>query len=189
MNMKNNKRKQLTRAKIKHAYLSLTHQKRREKITIREICETAKINRTTFYDHYLDIFDLTDAINDDMLQHIEALLNDAKKNGHPFFPLLLTRLFSFIEANSDFYRVAFQRNKNVSMFTFSDFLPFKTYLVTIGKKITSQSEAEIAYHLNFFLAGFDATVRLWVKSDCQQSPAEMSEIIQNEYKKNFFFYD
>jgi AcrR family transcriptional regulator len=42
------------------AFWKLYEQKRIEKISIRELCETAGYNRTTFYVHFYDIYDLLD---------------------------------------------------------------------------------------------------------------------------------
>lgn len=51
-----------TDEKIREAFMSLYMEKPIEKISIRAIAEKAGINRGTFYDHYLDIYDLRDKI-------------------------------------------------------------------------------------------------------------------------------
>ena len=51
-------RVQFTRNALKQALLTLMEEKNVDKITVKELCETAGINRGTFYLHYLDIYDL-----------------------------------------------------------------------------------------------------------------------------------
>lgn len=48
--------------KIFSAYLQLVEEKSIDKITVSEICEIANINRSTFYRHYYDIYDLDEKV-------------------------------------------------------------------------------------------------------------------------------
>mgnify|MGYP002232716980 CR=1 FL=1 len=42
---------------IKNAFIELRSRKPLEKITVKELCESARINKSTFYAHYKDIYD------------------------------------------------------------------------------------------------------------------------------------
>jgi len=52
----------LTRKAITEAFLSLLRQKSLDKITVKDIIETAGVNRNTFYYHYRDIYDLLEKL-------------------------------------------------------------------------------------------------------------------------------
>lgn len=54
MNKKADRRILKTRAAIKEAFFSILEYKPVEKITVRELCDKADINRSSFYDHYID---------------------------------------------------------------------------------------------------------------------------------------
>lgn len=58
MNRKNNKQYQDSAARMERAVLELMNQTPFEKITVRLICESAGVNRSTFYAHYTDICDM-----------------------------------------------------------------------------------------------------------------------------------
>jgi len=47
-----------TKGSIVNAFLSLRARKPLEKITVKELCQLARINKSTFYTHYSDIFAL-----------------------------------------------------------------------------------------------------------------------------------
>ena len=47
-----------TRQSIVNAFIALRSGKPLEKITVKELCEKAQINKSTFYFHYVDIYDL-----------------------------------------------------------------------------------------------------------------------------------
>lgn len=53
---------QKTQAAIKNAFFELRAQKSVEKITVKELCQRAQINKSTFYTHYDDIYALSDAM-------------------------------------------------------------------------------------------------------------------------------
>ena len=66
MNIKNNRRSQLSRELIQNAFLALLKEQDLKKISVRSICEKAGINRTTFYKYYLDVYDLLEKIEGDL---------------------------------------------------------------------------------------------------------------------------
>lgn len=55
---------------IKSAFIELRSKKPLEKITIRELCEKAQINKSTFYAHYKDIYDLSDNMEEEVVASI-----------------------------------------------------------------------------------------------------------------------
>ena len=56
--------------------LPICSKKPLEKITIKELCEKAQINKSTFYSHYKDIYDLSDQLETDVVASvIEAIPN------------------------------------------------------------------------------------------------------------------
>lgn len=61
------KRIEKTEKAIKEAFLVLRKTKPTEKISIKELCEMAYINKSTFYSHYENIFALSDAIEREMV--------------------------------------------------------------------------------------------------------------------------
>ncbi len=64
------KRIQKTKYAIKKAFMELLQKKSLEKITVKELCELAYINKSTFYSHYEDIYALSDALEYEMVLEI-----------------------------------------------------------------------------------------------------------------------
>lgn len=65
-----------TKNSIINAFIELRAQKSIEKITIKELCEKAKINKSTFYSHYMDIYDLTEQIETEVINSsVESLIH------------------------------------------------------------------------------------------------------------------
>ncbi len=67
-----------TQRSIINAFLHLRAKKPIEKITVTELAETAVINKATFYLHYKDIYDLSDQLEDEVLEKaLAAVPTDA----------------------------------------------------------------------------------------------------------------
>lgn len=55
---------------IRNAFIELRSRKPLEKITIKELCEYAYINKSTFYSHYKDIYDLSERMEEEVVSSI-----------------------------------------------------------------------------------------------------------------------
>ena len=56
MNTPNNKRKKESIKRIEKVFIELIQTKELDKISVSDICKRAKLNRTTFYANYTDIY-------------------------------------------------------------------------------------------------------------------------------------
>ena len=74
-----------TKHSICNAFIELRSHKPLERITVKELCESSQINKSTFYSHYIDIYDLSEQIENDIISTVirnlgnieDALLNPA----------------------------------------------------------------------------------------------------------------
>ncbi len=62
-----------TRRSIIDAFLELRAKKPLEKITVKELCDKAEINKSTFYCHYTDVYDLQNQLETEV---ITSIIND-----------------------------------------------------------------------------------------------------------------
>ena len=60
-----------TRERLIEAFWSLYCEKKIEHITIKEITDKAGYHRSTFYEYFVDIYDVLDQLEDTLLQYIE----------------------------------------------------------------------------------------------------------------------
>ena len=66
--MKKDARVRYTKMVLKNALLELMETKPMNKITVKEICERAQLNRATFYKHYSDCYELLESIENDIFK-------------------------------------------------------------------------------------------------------------------------
>lgn len=69
-------RVQKTEQNIRSAFLKLRKAKPLEKITIRELTEAAMINKGTFYHHYRDIYALSEALENELMEKVASVITE-----------------------------------------------------------------------------------------------------------------
>ena len=101
MNTKNNQRTRLSKILLKNALMDLLSEKGSvTKISVRELCERADLNRSTFYAHYSEPKELLDATREHLQKigaendigahrYLLSFLIYIKENDKPFRTLLI----------------------------------------------------------------------------------------------------
>lgn len=75
MNTKNNQRTRLSKLLFKNAIIDLLKEKGDiHKISVRELCQKAELNRSTFYAHYNEPKDLLEELENELLNSTEEHL-------------------------------------------------------------------------------------------------------------------
>jgi len=77
MKQREKQRVMLTKQLLQNAFLKLLRQKPIHAVSIRELCQQAGINRTTFYNHYGSQYDLLNDISQRFLDSVAQCLHDA----------------------------------------------------------------------------------------------------------------
>ena len=72
---KSDARVRYTRQVIKESFLALLQDKPVNRITVKEVCEAAELNRATFYAHYSDCFALLQSIEQELLDCFEKSMH------------------------------------------------------------------------------------------------------------------
>lgn len=87
-----------TRNSIINAFIELRSKKELERITIKELAELACINKATFYQHYKDIYDLSEKLELEVLtsaiqdmNHPENLISDPREGVMEIANAILSR--------------------------------------------------------------------------------------------------
>lgn len=65
----------MTKIKIKEAFLELYKIKNFQRITVKDICQKAYVARTTFYHYYKNIVEVIEEIEDEVINKL-ILIND-----------------------------------------------------------------------------------------------------------------
>ena len=171
MNKPNNKRKKESIQKIEKVFLNLIQSKEINEITVTEICKKARINRSTFYANYLDVYDLTDKIVAKIESNVYHLYEEERETKHNTNDFL--KLFRHIKDNQIFYKTYFKLTRDKHFI-------IREYDTNLAKYF--YNDKYIDYHIEFFMAGLNAIIKKWLNNGCIESPEEIDKILKDEYK-------
>lgn len=93
-------RKEKTQSAIKNAFLELHARKALEKITIKELCTLAQINKSTFYSHYDDIYDLSDQLQRETVAYVLSTMSHSSEYFYPDPGAFTRSLFDALTTHS-----------------------------------------------------------------------------------------
>lgn len=91
---------------IKSAFLELIQIKDVENITVTEIVKKADLNRSTFYQHYYDVYDIVEEIQNNVIDELKNLIHDLDVNkcGDNDFQIL-DLLSNYLYTNKDLFKI------------------------------------------------------------------------------------
>lgn len=177
MNTKNNQRYKDSEKKIQDALMKLMENRELQGVSVQDICKLAQINRTTFYSHYDDIYDLMTKtermIRLELLSTFEAR---GVKMQNVFHHDFLLFFLQHIEKNRTFYRICLcQRTRFPVNEGFEPL--WRTVVKPHCDRRGITDENRMLYYLTFYQAGFTMILRRWVEGDCQETPEELCAIL------------
>lgn len=178
MNSKNNLRFQQTERNIRDIFLGLLKKKELSKITVREICTLADINRTTFYLHHEDIYELMQCIESDMYHYFKIIFT---KPGKEYcLRERFLHLFSFMKEHQDFYRVYLSSQRKPGIFDYALLPESDIRLQKFMRQSDIGSVSEYEYCQTFFLAGLTAFIQKWLNNGCLESEEELLSLLTRQ---------
>ena len=176
-----------TAIKMDEALIILLEKKDFAYITVKEICETAGVNRSTFYLHYENTSDLlretTKYIIDKHLAYYSAETSsislryeDCKKDELVFITAeYLIPYLTFIKENQRIFKVAI---KQFDSMRFGDV--YEKMFTHIFSPILCRFKVPVskhAYIMKFYLTGIFAIVMEWLGKDCADSIENIVSVI------------
>lgn len=176
-----------TAIKMDEALITLLEKKDFEYITIKEICEVAGVNRSTFYLHYENTSDLlnetTRYIIDKHIKYysiqiksISLNLENCPKNELLFITSeYLTPYLTFIKENQRLFKVAI---KEFNLMNFSEV--YENMFIHIFNPILERfniPQKERTYTMKFYLTGIFAVVMEWISNDFAEDINTITKII------------
>ena len=172
MAQKQNQRVRLTKQLLKNSLMGLMHKKPIGKITIKEICESAEINRSTFYLYFTDQYTLLSEIENELIDHAQEHLKKIDSNSSSV--QYLEALLSYIEENADIFRTLLCRQENLSFqsaFIEVSFLNLKLNLSL------NCSECVAGYVYNYLIMGCLSMIKQWIEAYFDMSCKDMADLI------------
>ena len=170
------------------AFLTLLAKKDFEYITVKEICEVAGVNRSTFYLHYETMSDLLsesvsrmneqflDCMGKDSDTFSAKLRNCPRDELYLITPDYLTPYLSYIKNNKRLFRTATENAAVLGMDKSYEKM-FRHVFTPILDRYGVLPQ-DRPYIMAFYIRGLMAIISEWLKNDCTDSITYVTGVIQ-----------
>ena len=168
-----------TAVRMDQAFLKLLEKKDMEYITVKELCETAGVNRSTFYLHYETIGDLlaesVQYMNQQFLKHmgLHAKSFVSKIRECPLdklylvTPTYLMPYLEYIEQNKRLFRTALKNSSSLHLDGTYKRMMHHVFLPILERFQVPEPDQQ--YMVAFYVNGLMAILSEWLKNDCEDS--------------------
>lgn len=177
-----------TALKMDEAFISLLGKKDFEFITIKEICDKAGVNRSTFYLHYETLNDLLIESNEYIINKFisshssdELNMQDIHKMSsielNFITPKYLLPWLRFIKENKILFKTYMSKFSSLTMDKNNELL-YDNVVNPILDKYNIENSIR-PYMLKFYEEGIMAIVKYWVANNCVENIEKICKIIMD----------
>ena len=171
--MKTDLRVRYTQKVIQEAFWKLLKEKPLAKITVKEVCDLAEINRGTFYKHYMDCYDLMDKLQEEAIRQMEQRLAAIESTG---IRSVLISLVQMLQNDSGLFRVLHTQGQSdafMHRIVGCCYRYMETHISSIPGM--SQNDRFKAMNYSFLVGGCTSVIEYWIHTGMQESPEAVAE--------------
>ena len=167
-----------TKAQLRAGLARLMQKKSIKEITVKELVEEVDINRSTFYLHYTDIYQMLESIEAELMEEITHLVADYpldplnnKESSYPF----IEQIFTILDHNKDICIALLGKNGDMAFVNRIEKLIADTVLHRWSIRLPKDTR-DIEYPYAFCLNGCVGMLKTWRSSENQESRQHMAEL-------------
>lgn len=177
-----------TAARMDEAFLELIEKKDFAYITVKELCEKAGVNRSTFYLHYETLNDLLAECSQhlvdqfvtympyDTAEFLEKLQERPLEELYLITPAYLTPYLNYVKEHRRVFRATVEQAAALRMD--EAYAGLNRHILTpILEHFRVPPEVR-KYMLPFYISGLMAVIDEWLKDDCRDSVEHIAAVVQ-----------
>lgn len=176
--MSADKRVRYTKLFLKESLIKLLKEKPISRITIKELCEDAEINRATYYAHYSDQFDQLKQIEEELISGILSNLNELSAETREKDLLkIVENILVYINENAELCRVLLGRNGDIDFQeNIIEIIQDQIPLIMQSKKAINDSTVDDLFI--YMSTGSLGIIRKWLFNESdKRTPQEIASFI------------
>ena len=178
MAAKVDRRVRKTRAQLRAGLARLMQKKNIREITVTELVDEVDINRSTFYLHYEDIYQMLESIEQEIMEEIRLSITS-----NPIEPLtstdkaqsFLVHIFTYLEENREICKALLGPHGDMAFVEQTE----KLVAETVFESLTNQfpkTTPDLLYTYSFCLTGLVGMLKSWVSAESPESPQYMADL-------------
>ena len=169
------RRARRTRRLLKESLLEMMKQKRFSEISVRDVTDSADMNRTTFYLHYTDTTQLLQSMEEDLLTEAQMLVNAhiqetvADGSLRPVFEPIL----DFVVEHREVCTILFENNEVSPFAEHLQQLIHRNGTEVIRAWFQPMDDQQLSYLLRFITYGLIGLIREWFQKNMDLPKEEL----------------
>jgi len=179
MEKKEDRRITMTKRMLKDALIEILQEKDIYHVSVRELCDKADVNRTTFYKYYGNQFELLTDMEKDMLDYLSQTVKKNEEDQEK----IVSSACAYLEKNLEFARMIFNNNVDPD-FARKLFALESVKASTLKKYYDSKNETELEYIYNFLTYGIFRLIHVWLNKEMRESPEEFARMVMRLLMKD-----
>lgn len=170
-----------TKQKVYRALLELLKVKEFENIKVSELCTKSKINRSTFYDHFEDKYELLQAFFFDLKDNLSKNLVKSKTytNIREYYLDTLKIIFQNIKKEYLTYRSIIQHNNNSIANDIILNIVLTSTIKEIDTNYINNSQIPTKQLALFYVSGLTTIILEYIKNNNIFDEVELTTLIEN----------
>lgn len=178
MEQKKDRRIRKTRAQLQNGLAKLMKTKSINEITVKELVDEVDINRSTFYLHYTDIYNLLEDIENRLMDEILRVIDSHKNVTDGGLLSIFTDIFTIIDANRDICSALIGEKGDMAFVQ-----RMKDIIASHGvHDLMNQfmlPERPIHYMISFSMSGCIGMLKEWLSTENSEPPEYMANVAYN----------
>ena len=177
MTEKVDRRVRKTKAQLREGLAHLMLEKSIKEITVKELVDKVDINRSTFYLHYADIYQMLQQIEEEALDNITHILENCPVDFSNNESTLecVTKFFAILDSDKDLCRALLGPHGDMAFVEQIENLLAGTFLKHLPGTFP-KNDSNLKYAYAFILNGCVGLIKTWLSQPVQESPAHMAEL-------------
>ncbi len=172
MEKKEDRRVAMTKRMLKDALTGMLRETDIYHVSIRELCQRADVNRTTFYKHYGNQFDLLADMEKDLLDFLSATITQHAAN-----PVrIIEAACEYMESHLEFGRLIINNNVD-PLFPQKLFSLAAVRDAALEKYAGRQDDAAMEYLFNYITYGAYRVICVWLNKEDREPPEQVSRML------------
>ncbi len=170
---------------IKQAFAELLNEKDIAKITVTDVVDRANISRGTFYAHYLDIYDLYAAIQSNIVEAINEMIDELGIENIVLDPVeAISFGISFLEKNKNYYKLFLTSSHGEEIINRVLSLTEEKFITLIEATLPEEDIPEHICHLYYTLGGIRNILSHWFMDSISMTSTQFAEYLAVFYMGN-----
>lgn len=169
-----------TKMLLQNALVDLMLEKAVGKISVKELTQQADVNRSTFYLHYLDIYDMLEQMENEFVETIQGFFHDFFTPLPTSMPLtLFVNISEWLEQDKEYYVKLLRGSASGYIFEELESRIRDEFLTLLYLIFLDEESLDLRTRVNFTVSGTVGVLRMWVMEGGNISLVELSETIDD----------